>query len=155
MGSADVFKDLHAAEGKFENNTSTVAPQIYITNTGSSDAEMRWKVVSGSGVFTWSMGIDNNQGDSFNIGQGNGIGSSDPIIINSGTENVGIGGASLGTGKLTVNSTTAAFYPPRMTSAQMEAISAVSGAIVFNTTSGAHYVISGAAGVWLPLYAAR
>ena len=47
---------------------------------------------------------------------------------------------------LAASSTTKAFAPPRMTSAQMEAISSpVSGAMVYNESSGALYFYSGSA----------
>lgn len=64
-----------------------------------------------------------------------------------GSQNVGVGGAPVTNGILTLNSTTKAFVPPRMTTIQRDAItSPSSGMFIFNTSSGLLNYYSG--GVW-------
>lgn len=71
-------------------------------------------------------------------------------IIADGT--VGIGGAPVTNGLLTLTSTTQAFVPPRMTSTQMTAItSPIAGMVVYNSTSNAVNVYNGSAWVTPPI----
>lgn len=155
MASADVFKDLHARAVKIENNNSasTNIPNLRIQNLGSGDALI---TISG-GAVSYAMGVDNSSSDIFQIRTGANLnaGSAGGLTFSSdGT--IASGGVHETNGLFTLTSTNSVFYPPRMTSAQMEAINAApSGAIVFNTTSGAHYVVSGAAGIWGAMYPAR
>ena len=148
MASSDVFQDLHAKEIRIENNTSDITvANLQIRNVGTGDANIR---LSG-GAATFTFGIDNSDSDIFKMTYDDLLGSTFGFSMDT-SNRAAVGGAAVSTGILSLISTSLAFYPPRMSSVQMEAINAVSGAMIFNTTSGAHYVVSGANGVWVRMY---
>jgi hypothetical protein len=63
--------------------------------------------------------------------------------------NVGVGGAPTASVKLGVSSTTGAFLLPRMTTAQMNALTAINGMVIYNTTNTACYAYEN--GAWVNL----
>jgi len=63
--------------------------------------------------------------------------------------NVGVGGAPTASVKLGVSSTTGAFLLPRMTTAQIAALTPINGMVVYNTTLGA--CVAYESSVWVNL----
>jgi hypothetical protein len=59
------------------------------------------------------------------------------LVINPTSGNVGIGGAPATSAKLDITSTTGALLVPRMTTSERDALTAVDGMIVYNTTTAA------------------
>jgi len=151
MASADVFKDIHANSINLDSNKSSTGisgANLGIMEMGAGDPTISFGVGNAHKAI---MGIDNSQGDRFkiNVQSGlTGLANSSSFCIDSDS-NVAIG-SSTGTvtdARLAVISTSAFFLPPVMTASQMDAISTpISGAMVFNTTSGAICVYSGEAG---------
>jgi len=94
---------------------SDTNPAIHITDTDAT----------GKTASLWQ------HDDVFKIGEAF---ASTIVNIDLSTENVGIGTASPA-GKLDVASTTGALIVPRMTTAQRNAMTAVNGSIIYNTST--------------------
>lgn len=117
------------------SNASTTIPQLHIVQSGAGDAFVRFT----EGTTDFVMGIDNSN-EYFGIRGATSLAAGQPFNIDDGGR-VGIGGTVAGSGKLSVSTTIDAFLPPRMTYAQMVAISSpVSGAMVYASNSGALFV---------------
>ena len=156
MASADVFKDIHANKVNIDkNNSSVTEPILSLKNIGSGDTTIL--LLAGSSGVSYTLGLDNSSAaDTFQIRPNSGqLGAGAARSLNLDDVGVAIGAIPVSDFVLKLSSTVSAFTPPAMTSAQMQALSAPSGAMVFNTTSGAHYVVSGANGVWGAMYPAR
>src|SRR3972149_11204176 len=74
-----------------------------------------------TGLSDWSIGIDNSDSDNFKISNGALLGANDRIVITT-TGLVGINGSPDAYGALDVQSTVGALLPPRMTTAQRDAL---------------------------------
>lgn len=124
------------------NNSEDTVPQLTLFNRGSGDTLIR---LSG-GVVTYSIGIDNSSGDKLNItANRSGCLLNDFTMDSAGK--IGLGGAPINGARLAIIDTALCFMPPRMTSAQMEAISTLSGGMVYNITSGGLFTFV-SAGRW-------
>lgn len=141
MATGTVFKDLYANEVRIANNTTNVTtPNLKITNLGSGDAVMQFS----GGAAIYSMGIDNSNSDIFVITPSTSLGAA-LFAANPTTLATSIGQTPTGDAKLALSSTTQGFLTCRMTAAQMQAITTpTEGLLVYNTTSGALYVMGAA-----------
>ena len=85
---------------------------------------------------TWILGVNNNAGvtGAFSLYRPNGFGTGSQAISVLTNGHVGIGTA-VPMGALDVSSTTGALIVPRMTTGQRDALNAVTGMIIYNTTT--------------------
>lgn len=112
----------------FRNANTSGAVRVQIFKGDGSGTQIHIIDAKGTTVF-------NEQGDDldFRIETNN-----DPnaFVTNGGTDNVGIGTASpAASAKLEISSTTGALLLPRMTTTQRNALTAVNGMIIYNTTN--------------------
>ena len=86
----------------------------------------------------WLIGGGVSTAGDFSIIQNQGAGTPIPRFLISNSGNVIIGAASgAASAILDLISTTGAFLPPRMTTAQRDALTAVDGMILYNSTTAA------------------
>lgn len=141
-----VFKDVHANQFLAQSNSSNIdkdTAELIINQVGAGDPLLGFQVGTTANVI---MGIDNSSSDHFRIRHtaenfaANGSG----FYLDSGNR-VAIGGNPDTTALLTLTSTTTGFLPPRMTTAQRDAISnPAQGLMLFNTTTSKLNFYSGA-----------
>ena len=87
-----------------------------------------------TGLSDWAIGIDNSDSDNFKISNGALLGANDRIVITT-TGLVGINGSPDAYGALDVQSTVGALLPPRMTTAQRDALTPANSMVIYNTTT--------------------
>lgn len=114
-------------------HSASAAAGLAVTSLGTdTDAYLGFQLADGTNLFT--LGVDDSDSDKFKIST-TGLGTNDRLVIDA-SGNVGIGATTINaSAKLQIDSTTQGFLPPRMTEAQMDAISSpATGLTVFNTT---------------------
>ena len=149
------------------NNLSTnnYGGRLFVSGASSSNNGLNISVSGTNSIVNYGLDISvtaNTTGQAtairttsgnilFNSSYGNydfvvrGLTSSNHLIFGkASTNNVGIGTFLPNpVAKLDVESTTSGFLPPRMTTAQRDAISAVAGLVVYNTTTNKHQGFNG------------
>lgn len=119
----------------YKNDTDeAVNTQFRIEQDGAGDAVMDFLL---TGIRQWLVGVDNSDGDKFKIvdATGGGVFTTRGIIIDP-SGNVGLGTAApAASALLELLSTTGALLLTRMTTTQRDALSAVNGMIIYNTTT--------------------
>ncbi len=132
----------------FNSNTtdSTADSQFEVKVGGANGGDPKF-VYTINGVTNWAMGVDNSDSDKFKIGNSSTLGGADKMTITSGGL-VGIGTASpAASALLDLTSTTGALLLPRMTTTQRDALTAVNGMQVYNSTTGKVNIYEG--GAWV------
>jgi hypothetical protein len=114
---------------------------IYLQGQGTSNLNGGTLVLqSGAGKGTGTSIISFNTGTTLSSGASLQTASTKMTILGNG--NVGIGTTSPSS-ILDVSSTTSAFLPPRMTTAQRDLITPVAGMVIYNTTTNKHQGYNG------------
>jgi hypothetical protein len=112
-------------------NLESTTPQFRLEQDGAGDVAIQFLL---TGVQNWVIGIDNSDGDKFKISPTGALDTSGTGITVNLSGSIGIGGSPNANAILDVTSTTKAFMPPRMTTAQKAAIaSPTAGMVVFDT----------------------
>lgn len=161
IGSPDVITHRFQVVNSVTNkqtarfSAAPLTPDNQIIVSAGRGDELAWYVSAGGNLFTTSMAL---RSDGTNDYVGSTVGRTLHLITNN-TSRVAIGsgggmvvgGSTLdGSAIFQVDSTTLGLLPPRMTTAQRDAIvSPANGLLLYNTTDGAHQARQN--GVWVSL----